>query len=372
MKSHLGLLALISAILLLQTACSSDNFVPGHTEGLPLLVTSQASQTLASFEMSSSGKLSANGNAISTGASSVPNATIIVGSAAFVANGGTNDIARFTINGDGSLSAISGNQGTGLDPAALALTHDGNHLLVANYGDQTVSVFRISGTTLTPSGTVTSGAGPMAFGVSPTGKYVYVANSLDGTISGYTFSDSSGTLTAMTLSPFSSLGSTPDALSITPDGNFLYAANFGSNTIAAFSICTSKSVICPAADGRLVPFLSPTVLAGIGPRAMAINPAGNSLFVANQFSNQVAMYNIVPTFDILTGLTFSLVKPNNPAFISSGEGPVSIAIPTGGAFLYTANNGSSSISSFSIDPAGLLLPDGETTTGGQPSSLGPK
>jgi 6-phosphogluconolactonase (cycloisomerase 2 family) len=176
----------------------------------------------------------------------------------------------------------------------------------------------------------------------------------------------------MSLSPFSSLGSTPDALAITPDGNFLYVANFGSNTIAAFSICTIKSVICPAADGRLVPFLSPTVLAGIGPRAMAMNPAGNSLFVANQFSNQVAMYAIVPTFDLLTGLTFSLVKPNNPAFISTGDGPVSIAIPTGGAFLYIANSGSSSISSFNIDPAGLLLPDGDTATGGQPSSLGPK
>jgi 6-phosphogluconolactonase (cycloisomerase 2 family) len=85
------------------------------------------------------------------------------------------------------------------------------------------------------------------------------------------------------------------------------------------------------------------------------------------------MFTIVPTIDLLTGLTFDQLKANNPAIVSTGSNPVSIAIPSTGGFAFVANNGAASISSFTISPGGVLEPNGPAvTTGAQPSSLAPK
>jgi len=382
-KFRVSISMLALAWMLATTSCSND-FVPVPAVGAPLLVTSQTDQTVASFQMDmASGRLSANGSPLSTGVGAIPNAAIIVGSAAFVANGGSNDIARFNVNGDATLTAVSPSQPTGVNPVAMTVDPTGKIMFVANQGDQTISVFTISGTTLTLTGTVPTAADPVALVVSPVKHYLYVANSLNGTISGYTFASPSGALTPMAQAPVSSVGSTPSALVITPDGNYLFVANFGSNDVAGFTICTVVNSICPAADGSLVPYLHAPYLTGIAPRSMAISkiagvlcdPIGCSyyLFVVDQFSNQVSMFTAVPTIDPLTGLTTDQLKDDNPAIASTGANPVAIAIPSTGGFAFVANAGASSISSFTIRTDGVLLANGgAVATGGQPSSLGPK
>jgi 6-phosphogluconolactonase len=371
-KARGRMLVLGMGWLVLWTSCGKSS-APAPVVGAPLLVTSQTDSTLASYGIDpASGRLIAHGSAVSTGAGAIPNAVIVTGSAAFVANGGSNDIARFVVNADDTLSSVSGNQAAGMNPVALAVDPAGKFLFVANQGDQTVSAFSISGTTLTPVSTIATAPDPVALVVAPHNDFVYVANSINGTISGYFFSRPSGALTAMTQAPVSSVGSTPDALAITPDGNFLYAANFSSNDVAGFSICTMVNLICPQADGSLVPFLTAPYLAGVAPRSMAMTPAGDFLFVANQFSNQISMFSIVPTIDPLTGLTTDQLKANNPAIISTGVNPVSIAIPSSGGFAFVANNGSASISPFTIGLGGILQLNGPAVaTAGQPSSLAP-
>lgn len=378
-------LALTVGCLLLASSCSNDHATtPVAVASAPLLVTSQSDLTVASYKMDmSTGRLTANGTPLSTGAGSVPNAAIIVGNAAFVANGSSNDIARFSINSDGTLTVQSGNQATGNNPVAMVVDQTGKLLFVANQGDQTVSVFKVSGTSLTLTSTMATAGDPAALVVAPAGNHLYVANSSNGTISGFTFS-SSGALTPMAQGPFSSLGSTPSALAITPDGRYLFVANYGSNDVAGFTLCTIVNSICPAADGSLVPYLNAPYLTGVAPRSMVITSAGSSLcdpmigctyylFIANQFSNQVSMFTAVPTVDPLTNLVTDQLKPNNPAIISTGSNPVAIAVPSTGGFAFVANSGSSSVSSFTIRPDGLLLANGAPVpTGGQPSSLGPK
>lgn len=382
MKFRIRMSLLALACLLATISCSND-FVPAPTVGAPLLVTSQADQTVASFRMDmGSGHLSASGSPLSTGVNALPNAAIMVGSAAFVANGGSNDIARFKVNGDATLTAVSPNQAAGVNPVAMTVDPTGRILFVANQGDQTISVFTISGTTLTPVSTVPTAADPVALVVSPTKNYLYVANSLSGTISGYVFTPA-GSLTPMVQSPVSSVGSTPDALVVTPDGNYLFAANSGSNSVAGFTICTAVNSICPSADGSLVPYLHAPYLTGISPRSLGISkipgvlcdPIGCSyyLFVVDQFSNQVSMFTSVPTIDNLTGLITGQLKMNNPAIVSTGANPVAIAIPSTGSFAFVANAGSASISPFLIRPDGVLLANGGVVaTGGQPSALGPR
>jgi 6-phosphogluconolactonase (cycloisomerase 2 family) len=353
---------------------------------MPLLVTSQATQAVAAYQMDSKGQLTAAGVPLTTGAGAIPNAAVIVGSAAFVANGGSNDIARFSVNADATLTpAVGGNQPTGVNPLAFAVDHTGKFLFVANQGDQTISAFKISGTNLFPAGTVASAADPIALAVSPTNNYLYAANSLNGTISGYTFDASSGALSPMIQPPVSSIGSAPSALAVTPDGKYLFAANSGSNDVAGFTICTAVNSICPSANGSLAPYLHAPYLAGVSPRSVAISqvstntgacdPVGCSyyLFVVDEFSNQVSLFTAVPTIDNLTGLTTDQLRANNPAVVGTGTNPVSIAIPSTGGFAFIANSGSASVSSFTIRPDGTLLSNGgAVATGAQPSSLAPR
>jgi 6-phosphogluconolactonase len=71
-----------------------------------------------------------------------------------------------------------------------------------------------------------AGSQPRSITFDGTGDYLYAANGSDGTISGYSVL-ASGTLTALTGSPFSAVGSGPFALALDQSKKFLLSANLG-------------------------------------------------------------------------------------------------------------------------------------------------
>jgi 6-phosphogluconolactonase len=71
-----------------------------------------------------------------------------------------------------------------------------------------------------------AGGQPRSIAFDGTGDYLYVANASDSTISGYSVL-ASGSLTALTGSPFSSVGTQPFALALDQSKKFLLSANFG-------------------------------------------------------------------------------------------------------------------------------------------------
>jgi 6-phosphogluconolactonase (cycloisomerase 2 family) len=73
-----------------------------------------------------------------------------------------------------------------------------------------------------------AGGQPRSISFDGTGDYLYAADASASTISGYTVL-SSGTLTALSGSPFSSVGSQPFALSLDQSKKFLLSANLGSS-----------------------------------------------------------------------------------------------------------------------------------------------
>jgi 6-phosphogluconolactonase (cycloisomerase 2 family) len=73
-----------------------------------------------------------------------------------------------------------------------------------------------------------AGGQPRSITFDGTGNYLYVANATDNTISGYSVL-ASGTLTALTGSPFSSVGTQPFALALDQSKKFLFAANLAGN-----------------------------------------------------------------------------------------------------------------------------------------------
>jgi 6-phosphogluconolactonase (cycloisomerase 2 family) len=73
-----------------------------------------------------------------------------------------------------------------------------------------------------------AGGQPRALAFDGTGDFLYAANASDNTISGYSVL-ASGTLTALSGSPFSSVGSQPQALALDQSKKYLLAANLAGN-----------------------------------------------------------------------------------------------------------------------------------------------
>jgi DNA-binding beta-propeller fold protein YncE len=338
------------------------------------------------------------------------------GNALFVANSNPNiptspacalppagTISAYTVNSNGTLTAASTPMAAGIIPSGMAIDSAGKHLFVANQGVQfvpnpimqcspqsgTISVFNISGTSLSPVGLPfpteppsAQNTRPVAVAVSLSGNFLYVANQFDGTVSVFSIA-SSGALTP-TLAPYS-VGMAPAALALSPDGSFLYVANSGSGNVSAFTVCDKQSATCAVSPGS-VPDGSLTSIAGspfpasLGPISIATDSAGRFLFVVDNGSNQVSQYKISAGTGVLVA--------DSPATISTGANPVWIAFRTGTSkvtatggtidYLYVANIGANTISTFSFDStigglsvlgSPVTLVNGAGQPRGQPSAI---
>src|SRR5205823_3494525 len=107
---------------------------------------------------------------------------------------------------------------------------------------------------------------------TPGNAFVFTANAGGNSISGFS-NNSTGSLTAVPGSPFSSLGQ-PFGLAATPNNAFLYVSSFQNAQVTGFSI--------NATTGTLTPLGCPVAITGSQPLKIAINPAGTLLFTANR------------------------------------------------------------------------------------------
>ncbi len=97
----------------------------------------------------------------------------------------------------------------------------------------------------------TAGSGPTAVMVDPTGAYVYVTNKQANAngIYGFTLNTTSGQLTAITGSPFSSVGALPIAMATDSSKKYLAVANNGGNPdlqLFSFSTTTPGALVAGA------------------------------------------------------------------------------------------------------------------------------
>ena len=295
-------------------------------------------------------------------------------------------ITTYTVNSDGSLSAASGSTPTGICPQGMAMDGAGTHLFVANsgtingIGTGTISVFSLSGGALTevsgspfPTST-TVATGPSAVAVTADGKFLYVANSLINTVTQYDVQVGADP-TDVTLIPQSSYNTatTPSGAVILPNGGFLYIANSGTNNVSAFAICDTVLISCSnpnQPDGTLTEVADSPFPAGLGPLSLAATSDNKFLYVVDAQGNQVS------EFKISTGT--GALAANTEAAVSTGANPVSIAIRAGNTtitatngtedFVFVANRGAATISSYSFDSTlGVLTVIAPVTTDGQPT-----
>lgn len=148
------------------------------------------------------------------------------------------------------------------------------------------------------------GSGPRHFTFSPDGKLFYVINELDGSLVEFKYKNEELIYrddTTVVDSKFKSKPSAAD-IHISSDGKYLYATNRGdANTITCFEITKT---------GRLK--LKQTISTlGKGPRNFALDPTGNFLLIAHQYSNNVVVFKIDKTTGLLTdsGKRIELCSP---------------------------------------------------------------
>jgi 6-phosphogluconolactonase (cycloisomerase 2 family) len=233
-------------------------------------------------------------------------------------------------------------------------TQAGRYAYVANQRSDTISAFLIDSTTggltqIAGSPYTSIGSTPAAVAVDPNGTFLYVAENGTNTLSMFAINNDTGLLTAQNSTTLT--GTNPDALAFHPSGAFLYAANFGSNSVSAYAV--------DAASGALTPLAASPYAAGVEPSSLKVDANGNYLYATNAGGETVSVFAIDSTTGELTSVAGSP--------FSTGSAPVSIVLDPTGSYAYVANATGDSISEFSVNAStgGLSVVSGSplaTTT----------
>lgn len=189
--------------------------------------------------------------------------------------------------------------------------------------------------------------------IDPYGRFIYVIDAgsssyPNGTIYGFTISQTNGSISAVTGSPFTANLNAGQYLIIDPTGQHLYAINNGNNTISAYQVNQSTGALTPLSTGATIP-------TGTGPVLATLDSTGTYLYVANNTAGSVSSYSI-GAGGVLTSL--------GPDTVISGAVSVTdVAVTPNGKYLYVLDYGKPTVVPFVF---GALY--GYTLSSGVPST----
>lgn len=225
---------------------------------------------------------------------------------------GSGKVLSAKIASDGELSdPVSQIQLSGHGPNAtrqksphahgVAIAPDNRFALINDLGTDRIMIYKLDAATaeLTPNDppffTAAPGSGPRHTAFHPNGKWVYSINELDSTITLMNWDAAKGILTLDATTPTLPQGgdvanNRAGEVVIDKTGRFLYACNRGSvEELLVYSV---------GSDGHLS-LLSRVPFGGKEARHFAISPDGDSLLLAEQFSNRVSVFSRDPKTGLL-------------------------------------------------------------------------
>jgi 6-phosphogluconolactonase (cycloisomerase 2 family) len=263
----------------------------------------------------------------------------------------------------GQIQAFQINHSTGTlgTPATVATTGTGGmiatpdtkFMYVTDPQNDQVDAFAIDPTTgaLTPlpgspfplNSSTQSASG---IGIDPTGKFLYVSDLFGSDILGFSINQSTGTLTGIAGSPFSS-GFFPARILVSP-ANFAEVVDIGTGVggISSFTVNPANGALSPGVSGPLT-YLDPE-----GAEDMVMHASGRYLYISQGMTSATSSVAGF-TLDQTTGFP----TPFSSVAFPTGLSPRNMAADPNTKFLYTANTGAGTISGFAIDAAtGNLAP----------------
>jgi 6-phosphogluconolactonase (cycloisomerase 2 family) len=237
-----------------------------------------------------------------------------------------------TIPTSGTLATAAGSPYlAGSQPVSMTISPDGKFIYVVNASSGNVNQYAISATgALTqPVPPIATGVQPSVMAIDPTSRFALVANQGASTLSVYSINPTTGVLTA-TGSPITLNVTGPKTIAI--NGNFVFVAStiaidvlIFNSTNNTFSFGTGSS-IGGGSSANIVAMYAPP-------------QATNRLYVLDASSNSIIPYTVSNTGVLTQG-----------ASIPVGAQPTAMIADEGNRFLYVANQGSNNLSVFQVDP----------------------
>jgi 6-phosphogluconolactonase (cycloisomerase 2 family) len=233
----------------------------------------------------------------------------------------------------GALTTVPGSPFGSGTPRAIAVSASGNFVYTANSdGTSTVGEYKLNTTTgaLTSVGTIATGTGPYGVAVDPSNRFVYAVGIDTNGVYAYSINSSTGALTAIPGSPFTTDVVAPGSVTVDPTGRFVMVGEACCANSAGISVynINPKTGSLTAVAGS--PFLPPT--GDSEPSSVVVDPTGRYVYVANGGSfgtSGVTAYSIAAATGKLT-----LVGTELPG----GTAPWAIAADVTGSYLYMTNN----------------------------------
>ena len=299
-----------------------QDFTPAGLAFLPskniLYAINSFDDTISIFNVASDGTLTLGSTPIAVGAS--PNAVVIDPSGKYLlvtnnfsSGGGYNggDVSVFSIDAStGALSPVGSPVPANTNPTNILFTHSGKFVYVSNpeIGMVTGFAFANGVLSLVPETPVSSGQGGGALGLAVDGsdQFLYVTNpsatnpppnqSTIGNISGFNIDRTSGALTPILGSPFTSTvgGQGPTTITIDPRGRLVYAVTPGSSlSVWCFQITSTNGQLVAVTD-------SPFSVAAGGLFAL-FDPSGRFFYIGSAIGIEAYTYN--PSTGALTPIS---------------------------------------------------------------------
>jgi 6-phosphogluconolactonase (cycloisomerase 2 family) len=265
-------------------------------------------------------------------------------------------IDNYTISG-----TVSGLSGAGL----VVQTNGANNLPVAGSGTYTFATLPSGSPYAVTVGTqpaaqlcrVSNGSGTVTSAnvttvtiyCTDTGKFVYLSNPYDnggnGSIAGFTINPATGALTPVAGSPYVPPESQPYAVALDPGGQFLYVANGNSTRVSTEGV---------GAGGVLTLDVS-TAVSGSPTNdsySLAVDPAGGHLYVgsADNALNEGTLEAYAINDGVLTPVTGAIASST----YVSGNIPYSVVVDPTNALVYDANFYDSTLAGYAIGAGGTL------------------
>jgi 6-phosphogluconolactonase (cycloisomerase 2 family) len=314
---------------------------------------------IQAYKLDNDGNLTPVGTPLATGGNPHHVNVDPAGRFVYVSNHDSPFLSGWRANADASLvpmnAAITGSPVTGTDASEneshwSVLDQTGRFLyVVAGTGASTLRAYNVNQTpgdtlgipTFIDGQSFPVGTHAHNVVISPNNQFLYVASeNPSGEVHAFSRDTATGALTpvgAVTFAGFSN----PATLVVDPNNRFLYVGY--ENAIEVFSI---------GANGALTRIAPPSTFetnlrgTGAGPHSIAMHPNGQTLYVANIFSNTLSVFRV----DQATGALTEIQIPNP----GTGLEPNHVMIHPNGRFLYTADTTSDQLSRFAINADGTL------------------
>ena len=333
-------------------ASPTSTSTPGN--GALAFVSNLATGTVASFTRNTTTGVLKRTAITAAGAKSGPKGLAISSGAGFlyVANKADDNIYEYAVNQSNGvltpLSTASVSNGSKSGPDEIAINPAGTFLFVTGFRNGTVTSYAINSSTgqLTQVSKNVSGlTNPLGITVNSTGAFAFVADRGAGLVYSFGINATTGVLSAIGSPVFdlNSAGGTPGFIALDPGGKFIYVTDLNAGLISVLGVSAGA-----LSFGQLVPSNSSARMP-VGIAYSSVNTVANYLFTANQGSSSMWSFQVQNP-----GFPISPVEfPFNSGEVNS---PTGVFVDPQNAFLYTTNQVSGTVSQFSLAPACFASP----------------